>query len=82
MWVLVAIVDNGLLLPVFQPEVPGDLAIVFIEPPVALFPAVKLAAGYPEPTDKPGCRQLSPKSPVMDEIDNRIPGIVGDPDTI
>ena len=41
--------DNRRFLPLFQPEIPGDPAVVLIHPPIALPPVVKLAGSYDQP---------------------------------
>jgi hypothetical protein len=47
-------IENGLLLPVFDPEVPWNPSIMFIDFTIALLPVVVLAWCNPEPGDKAG----------------------------
>src|SRR3954447_10670729 len=64
--------DDGLLLPILQPEVAGNPAVVLVHLPVAFPPVVELAGGDVEP----------PRSllrPAPDEIHGLIPRIVRNP---
>jgi hypothetical protein len=47
-------IDDGLLLLVFQPKVPGNPTVVFVDAAVAFSPIVELAAAQPNhPTNRP-----------------------------
>jgi hypothetical protein len=71
--------DDGLLLPILQPEVAGNLAVVLIHLPVALPPIVELAGGDLEPANEPPGADLGLLRPAPDEIHDLIPRIVRDP---
>jgi hypothetical protein len=75
-------VDDGLLLPVFQPPVPGNLAVVLVDFAVPLPPLVELALGDAQPTDQPLGRDLGARGPMVDVVDNGVTGIVGDPGAV
>ena len=82
MGVFFTVVDDGLLLPVLEPEVSGNPAVMLIDPTITRFPAIEFAAGYSEPSDEPSCGEFGPTSPVMDKVDDLISGIMGNPDTV
>jgi len=82
MRIFLTVVDDGLLFPVLEPEVSGNPAVMLIDPAITLFPAIEFAAGYPEPVDESSCRELGPTSPVMDKVDDLVPGIMGNPGTV
>ena len=50
-WVLVMEVENGLLLPFFEPPITRDLAVVFVDLSVAFKPCVVLACGQLGPLE-------------------------------
>src|SRR5215471_5820354 len=51
--------DNRSFLPIFQPEVPRNPAIVLVYSPIALPPVVKLAGPNPQPWEEPANADLS-----------------------
>jgi hypothetical protein len=79
MRILDMIIDNGLYFPIFQPEIPGSLAVVFIDAAIAFFPAVEFAAGDPNPADKAGLGQFGTPGPMLNKINNCIADIMGNP---
>ena len=71
--------DDCLLLPVFEPEVTGDQAIVFIDFAIAALPFVVLTGSYAQPLDESRYGDAALLRPVTDEVDNGITGIMGNP---
>src|SRR5215471_20460995 len=71
--------DDGLLLPILQPEVAGNPAVVLVHLPVAVPPVVELAGGDVEPHNEPPDADLSLLRPAPDEIHDLIPHIVRNP---
>src|SRR5205814_704831 len=72
--------DDGLLLPILQPEVAGNPAVVLVHPPVAFPPVVELAGGHIEPPNEPPGADLGLLRPAPDEIHDLIPRVVRNPD--
>jgi hypothetical protein len=70
---------DGFFLPLVQPVVARDFAVVLVGVSVALSPLVELAFGDVEPLDELSYGQLGFLRPFGDKIDNRVAGIVGDP---
>ena len=73
-------VDDGLLLPILQPEVAGNPAVVLVGLAVAFPPVVELAGGDAEPADEPPDADLGLLRPAPDEIDDLVPRVVRNPD--
>src|SRR5215831_12337499 len=71
--------DDGLLLPILQPEVAGNPAVVLVHLPVAFPPVVEFAGSDVEPPDKAPGADLGLLRPAPDEIHDLIPRIVRDP---
>src|ERR671915_296435 len=71
--------DDGLLLPILQPEAAGTPAVVLIPLPVAFPPIVELAGGDVEPPNEPPGADLSLLRPAPDEIHDLVPSIVRNP---
>src|SRR5215469_12403168 len=71
--------DDGLLLPILQPEVAGNPAVVLVHLPVAFPPVVELASGDVEPPNEPPRADLGLLRPAPDEIHDLIPRIVRNP---
>jgi len=71
--------DNGPLLPVFQPEVAGNPAVVFVDFAVALPPVVELAGGQAQPENQRPRRDLGRVAPAAHEVDHLVARIVGYP---
>ena len=74
--------DDGRLLPILQPEVAGDATVVLVGCPQPPAPAVELTAGQSQPSQEPPDRQLSAPRPAGDELDDRIPDGLGNPDAV
>jgi hypothetical protein len=75
-------VQDGLFLPGFQPRVAGDLPVVFVDLAVAFFPVVELARAERQPVEKPAGRQFGTQRPVVDVIDDLVPNVVGNPNSL
>src|SRR5712691_3603253 len=73
--------DDGLLLPLLQPEIAGNPAVVLVHFSVAFPPVVELAGGDVEPLDEPPGADLGLLRPAPDEIHDLVPRIVRNPDT-
>src|SRR6266567_7433893 len=71
--------DDGLLLPILQPEIAGNPAVVLVRLAVAFPPIVELAGGDVEPLDEAPSADLGLLRPAPDEIHDLIPRIVRDP---
>ena len=72
--------DDGLLLPILQPEIAGNPAVVLVHLAVAFPPVVELAGGDVEPPDEPPGADLGLLRPAPDEIHDLVPRIVRNPD--
>src|ERR1035437_6464238 len=71
--------DNGLLLPILQPEIAGNPAVVFVHLAIAFPPVVELAGSHVEPPDEPPGADLGLLRPAPDEIHDLVPRIVRNP---
>ena len=72
--------DDGLFLPILQPEIAGNPAVVLVHLAVAFPPVVILARGDVEPHNEPPGADLGLLRPAPDEIHDLIPRVVRDPD--
>jgi len=72
-------ITNGLLLPVFKPEVAWNLAVMLIGFAVAALPVVILTGSNPEPGNKVRHSDTGLLGPVFDKVDHAIPEVVGNP---
>jgi len=72
-------VDNGLFLPVFEPEVAGNQGVVLIGLAVTALPIVILAGANAQPGDKMRHSDAGAPGPALDEVNNRITDIMGYP---
>ena len=72
--------DDGLLLPLLQPEIAGNPAVVLVDLAVAFSPVVELAGAHAEPADEPSGADLGLLRPAPDEIHDLVPHIVRNPD--
>src|ERR1700730_17400666 len=68
--------NDRLLLPILQPKVPGNPAVVLVDTPVPLAPAVELADRDVQPSDEPSGADLGLLRPAPDEIHDLVPRIV------
>src|SRR6266566_4535032 len=72
--------DDGLLLPLLQPGIAGNPAVVLVHLAVAFPPFVKLAGRDVEPHNEPPGADLSLLRPTPDEIHDLVPRVVRNPD--
>ena len=75
-------VHDRLFLPIFQPKVPGNPAVVFVGPTVAFSPIVEFARGHPQPHNESPGADLAGLRPAPDEVHDLIPHIVRYPDPV
>ena len=72
-------INDCLFFPVFQPEVPGNPAVVLVDFTVALSPVVKFAGANAYPFDELTSGNFAIRTPAFDKIDDRIPSVLGNP---
>src|SRR3954451_14752849 len=72
-------VEDGLLLPLFEPPIARDRRVVLVGQAVAGAPVVELAGGDSQPGDEPPDGDLGAPGPVRDVIDDGIADVVGNP---
>src|SRR5882724_1126479 len=72
--------DDRLLLPILQPEIAGNPAVVLVHLAVAFPPVVELAGGDIEPHDEAPGADLRLLRPAPDEIHDLVPHVVRNPD--
>jgi hypothetical protein len=72
-------VDDRLPLPVFQPVVTWDLAVVLVGFAVSVASCMKLAWGKAQPGQQRFLRHRCPITPIFDVINNLIASVVGNP---
>ena len=78
-WKALVVLDDRPLLPVFEPVVARDLAVVLVRLPVALTPGVVLALGHADPGDEAPGRQLGLLGQLGDEVDDLVTRVMGNP---
>src|SRR5215467_11379095 len=71
--------DDGLFLPILQPEVAGNPAVVLVHLAVPFPPVVELAGGDVEPPNEPPGADLGLLRPAPDEIHDLVPSVVRNP---
>jgi hypothetical protein len=74
--------DDRRLLPLLEPVVAGNLAVVLVGPAVALAPLVELARSDPEPQNEEAECDPGLLAPLQDEVDEGVAGIVRDPSAV
>src|SRR5258708_1794598 len=79
-WVFQVEPNDGLLLPLLQPEISGNPTVVLVHFAVAIPPVVELAGGDVEPLNEPPGADLGFLRPAPDEIHDLIPRVVRNPD--
>jgi hypothetical protein len=72
-------VEDGLLLLVVQPVVARDPGVVLVGLAVAVLPGVPLGGGDAEPRQEAGDGDAGLVGPAVDEIDDLVAGVVGNP---
>jgi len=78
-WILVVEIDDRLLLPVFEPEITGNQGVMLVDLAIAALPVVILAGCNPQPLDKSRHGDAALFRPAMNEIDDGITDIMGNP---
>jgi hypothetical protein len=78
-WMAIVEVNNRLLLPGFEPPIARDLAVVLIGFAVAFVPSVVLTAGQLQPEQQLLHRSRSANRPVLQVVDDRVAGVMGNP---
>jgi len=71
--------NNGLFFPVFKPEVSWNPAVMFVDFAISTLPVVKLAGNDPKPDNKDNGSDSGFIGPVINEINNGIADVVGNP---
>jgi len=74
-------VEDGLLLLGVEPVVAGDPGVVLVDLAVAVLPRVPLGGGQAEPQEEAGNRDAGLVGPAVDEVNDLIAGIVGNPES-
>src|SRR5262249_22521521 len=74
--------EEGRLLPRFEPPVARDQGVVLVGQAVTCPPVVELAGGEAEPADQASHGDLAAFGPVPEEVDEGGAGIVGNPDSV
>jgi hypothetical protein len=72
--------DDGLLLPLLQPKIPANPAVVLVRLAIAWSTVVELAGGDVESFDEPSGADLALLGPAPDEIHDLVPRVVWNPD--
>src|SRR6185312_6491826 len=75
-------VEDGLSLLDFEPVVARDPSVVLIGLAVAVLPRVPLAGGQAEPQQEAGDGDAGLVGPAVDEIDDAVAGVVGNPEAV
>ena len=72
-------VEDGFLLPVFEPPIAGDQGVVLVGQAVAGAPVVELAGGESQPGDESPGGDLGTLGPAGDVVDDGVTDVVGNP---
>src|SRR5262249_35192735 len=72
-------VEDGLLLVGLEPMVARDPGVVLVGLAVALLPGVPLGGGEVQPAQEAGDGDAGLAGPVVDEVDDLVAGVVGNP---
>jgi hypothetical protein len=75
-------VADGLFLLVFQPVVARNPGIVFVGLAVAVLPGVPLGGGQAKPQQEAGDGNAGLIGPTVDEIDDLVASVVGNPESL
>src|SRR4051812_38682839 len=75
-------VEDGLLLLGVEPVVAWDPGVVLVGLAVAVLPGVPLGGGQAEPEQEAGDGKAGLAGPAVDEIDDLVAGVVGNPETV
>jgi len=74
--------DDGILLPILEPVIAGDLPVVLVGLAVPFLPIVELADADLEPADEVVRPDLGLLRPEIDEVDDRVTRVWGDPPAV
>lgn len=72
--------DDGLPLPVFQPEIAGNGGVMLVGFAIPIDPGVKFALADREPADEPLDRNAGFTVPDPGKVNNGVSSIMGNPD--
>src|SRR5262249_11952380 len=72
-------VEDGLLLLVVEPVVARDPGVVLVGLAVAVLPGVPLGGGEGQPAQEAGDGDAGLVGPAVDEVDDLVAGVVGNP---
>src|SRR3954465_15526246 len=75
-------IHDCLLLPILQPEIPRNPAIVLVHLAIALAPVVALTGRDAEPSNESPGADLSLVRPAPDEIHDLVPRVVRHPNPV
>jgi len=75
-------VEDGLLLLGLEPVVARDPGVVLVGLAVAVLPGVPLGGGQPQPQQEASDGDAGLAGPVVDEIDDAVAGVVGNPESV
>src|SRR6185369_1837303 len=79
-WILQVESDDRLLLPILQPEIPRNPAVVLVHLAIPFAPAVELTGRYAEPANESPGADLGLLRPAPDEIHDLVPRVVWHPE--
>jgi hypothetical protein len=77
---LVVELDDGDLLGFFEPVVARDPGVVLIDLAIAILPGMPLGRGDANPEEEAGDSDAGFAGPAVDEIDDLVAGVMGNPD--
>ena len=75
-------IDNGSFLPIFEPPIAWDLAVVLVDFAVTVLPVVELTCAQAEPTQELTGWKLRAVGPMLDVVDDLITHVVGNPGSV
>jgi hypothetical protein len=75
-------VEDRLFLLGFEPVVARDPGVVFVGLAVAVLPGVPLGGGQAEPEQEAGDGDAGLAGPAVNEVNNLVAGVVGNPASI
>ena len=75
-------VEDGQLLLGFEPVVARDPGVVLVGLAVAVLPGVPLGGGQAQPEQEAGDGDAGFVGPAVDEINDLVAGVVGNPESV
>jgi len=75
-------VQDGLFLLCFEPVVAGNPGVVFVDLAVTVLPGMPLGGSNPDPEQEAGDGDAGLVGPAVDEIDDVVAGVVGNPESV